>query len=177
MLLSGRLHNEMGRDGGARIHAPVDQRKPAGRTRHRTAIPSRRSASCPGYKLMEDRKTAGTAEENPGQPLHARRNPEAGRDRKGKRHRLHPELGAKRHKRVAGKRIVRPGHTRVDADGGVHQCAAAAARNSQAGTGLLLNGTSRRAIIGGMSFAAGDTKEVRLRNRTRTGSLSRNPER
>jgi hypothetical protein len=32
--------------------------------------------------------------------------------------------------------------------------------------GLLLNGRSRRAIIGGVSFAAGEVKEVRLRRRT-----------
>jgi hypothetical protein len=32
--------------------------------------------------------------------------------------------------------------------------------------GLLLNGASRRAIIGGVSFAAGDVKEVKLRSRT-----------
>jgi hypothetical protein len=32
--------------------------------------------------------------------------------------------------------------------------------------GLLLNGTNRRAIIGGVSFAAGEVKEVRLRTRT-----------
>jgi hypothetical protein len=32
--------------------------------------------------------------------------------------------------------------------------------------GLLLNGTNRRAIIGGVSFAAGETKEVKLRRRT-----------
>jgi hypothetical protein len=32
--------------------------------------------------------------------------------------------------------------------------------------GLLLNGTNRRAIIGGVSFAAGDDKQVKLRGRT-----------
>jgi hypothetical protein len=32
--------------------------------------------------------------------------------------------------------------------------------------GLLLNGVSRRAIIGGVSFAAGDVKPVKLRSRT-----------
>jgi hypothetical protein len=32
--------------------------------------------------------------------------------------------------------------------------------------GLLLNGTNRRAIIGGVSFAAGDDKPVKLRGRT-----------
>lgn len=32
--------------------------------------------------------------------------------------------------------------------------------------GLLLNGTTRRAIIGGVSFAAGDTKQVELRTHT-----------
>jgi hypothetical protein len=32
--------------------------------------------------------------------------------------------------------------------------------------GLLLNGTSRRAIIGGVSFAAGDVKQVELRSHT-----------
>jgi len=32
--------------------------------------------------------------------------------------------------------------------------------------GLLVNGTSRRAIIGGVSFAAGEVKEVRLQHRT-----------
>jgi hypothetical protein len=32
--------------------------------------------------------------------------------------------------------------------------------------GLLLNGSSRRAIIDGVSFAAGEVKEVKLRHRT-----------
>jgi hypothetical protein len=32
--------------------------------------------------------------------------------------------------------------------------------------GLLLNGTNRRAIIGGVSFAAGDERTVKLRGRT-----------
>lgn len=164
VLLSGRLHNEMAATAAHEYtHLWINENRPAGHVIDGDTIEAICELS--GYKLMEDRKQPEQQKKilaNPYTHGEILKLVEIEKEngigyilnwvRNGTSASLESESSAP----------VTPVWTRTVASTNAPPPLPETLKLD----GLLLNGTSRRAIIGGMSFAAGDTKEVRLRNRT-----------
>jgi hypothetical protein len=165
VLLSGRLHNEMAATAAHEYtHLWINENRPPGHVIDSDTIEAICELS--GYKLMEDRKQPEQQKKilaNPYTHGEILRLVEIEKEngigyilnwvRNGTSSSLESELSAP----------ATPVWTRTVA---FTNAPPPPLPETLKLDGLLLNGTNRRAIIGGVSFAAGDDKQVKLRGRT-----------